>query len=79
MLAKVDLNNDLILNIKRSPLNAASSDAVFNLGDMKYMIWLCLTGIDAQRIIEEVKKRPSKEAIERNERMLEKVRKAMTY
>ena len=41
MLAKVDLKNDLLLSIKRSPLNAASSDAVFNLGDMKYMIWLC--------------------------------------
>ena len=37
-----------------------------------------LSGIDAQRIIAEVKKIPSKEAIERNKRMLEKVRRAMS-
>ena len=34
-----------------------------------------LSGIDAKRIIAEVKKAPSKEAIDRNKRMLEKVRK----
>ena len=37
-----------------------------------------LSGIDAKRIITEVKKVPSKEAIDRNKRMLEKVRKAMS-
>lgn len=36
-----------------------------------------LSGIDAQRIIEEVKIRPTKEAVERNKRMLGKVREAM--
>jgi len=37
-----------------------------------------LSGIDAKRIIAEVKKVPSKEAIDRNKRMLEKVRNAMS-
>ena len=36
-----------------------------------------LSGIDAQRIIADVKKIPSKESIERNKKMLEMVRKAM--
>lgn len=36
-----------------------------------------LSGIDAQRIVEEVKQCPSKKAIERNKRMVKIVRKAM--
>ena len=36
-----------------------------------------LSGIDAQRIIDEVKQRPSKMAIDRNKKMLLMVRKAM--
>ena len=36
-----------------------------------------LSGIDAQRIVEEVKRHPSKEAIEKNRRMVQIVRKSM--